>query len=250
MEDPVEVLRKAVDALGKASLSIPFDDAEAIAQFQTILAMRRLWVTLPNSRLKGEARDAFIARTLGTIPSDEHLALATRNARKRRLTDQELLDLEIKQGGRCRLCGVLLVRDTCPHVDHILPASLGGSDDLENLQLLCSECNLGKGSTLHWLMSLPYFDEAPGNEPSSRLRYAVLCRFGGRCFYQDCDHTSATAQLFVVPFIGVPEGGRVIFDNLVTYCEDHRSEQLAAQMRRAKTAMSGRKGSAFGFNRR
>ena len=30
--------------------------------------------------------------------------------------------------------------------DHILPQSRGGTDHIENLQLLCSHCNRSKGS--------------------------------------------------------------------------------------------------------
>jgi hypothetical protein len=32
------------------------------------------------------------------------------------------------------------------HVDHILPRSLGGKDELQNLQTLCLKCNLGKSN--------------------------------------------------------------------------------------------------------
>lgn len=32
------------------------------------------------------------------------------------------------------------------HVDHILPRSLGGKDELENLQTLCLKCNIGKSN--------------------------------------------------------------------------------------------------------
>jgi diadenosine tetraphosphate (Ap4A) HIT family hydrolase len=48
-------------------------------------------------------------------------------------------------GGRCALCGA--TKDQHPlHVDHIVPRSRGGKNTLENLQVLCSRCNLAKGN--------------------------------------------------------------------------------------------------------
>ena len=56
-----------------------------------------------------------------------------------------------RAGKRCELCGVQdgdeAYTERLPlHVDHIVPRSKGGSNDLTNLQVLCRACNLGKGN--------------------------------------------------------------------------------------------------------
>ncbi len=49
-----------------------------------------------------------------------------------------------KQKGKCNLCSDKL---KIPFVtDHIIPLELGGSDNEENLQLLCWDCDLIKTS--------------------------------------------------------------------------------------------------------
>ena len=47
-------------------------------------------------------------------------------------------------GGRCAHCGVELDRYTNLSVDHVIPLNKGGSNDPENLTVLCDDCNLEK----------------------------------------------------------------------------------------------------------
>ena len=47
--------------------------------------------------------------------------------------------------GKCQLCGIS-AKNAVLHVDHITPRSKGGSNEMENLQCLCEQCNLGKGN--------------------------------------------------------------------------------------------------------
>ena len=48
---------------------------------------------------------------------------------------------------KCRLCGASPANspEVVLHIDHIVPWSKGGKTTMENLQTLCSKCNLGKG---------------------------------------------------------------------------------------------------------
>lgn len=50
----------------------------------------------------------------------------------------------------CRFCGASPTKDPTVtlHIDHIVPWSKGGETSLDNLQTLCSKCNLGKSDLL------------------------------------------------------------------------------------------------------
>lgn len=50
-----------------------------------------------------------------------------------------------RDNSTCQLCGATLNDGVKLHVDHIIPVSKGGTNDLDNLQTLCEQCNLGKG---------------------------------------------------------------------------------------------------------
>lgn len=56
-------------------------------------------------------------------------------------TGSEWLALVEASRGRCLRCGE---RD--PTVDHVIPLCLGGTNTIENVQVLCEMCNSSKGS--------------------------------------------------------------------------------------------------------
>ena len=50
---------------------------------------------------------------------------------------------------KCCACGASPAKDPAVelHIDHIVPCSKGGETTLENLQTLCSRCNIGKSDS-------------------------------------------------------------------------------------------------------
>lgn len=64
---------------------------------------------------------------------------------RRRMTKHLRYEVLKRDGFRCRFCGATADDGAQLHVDHIIPISKGGRTEIDNLQTLCLECNLGKG---------------------------------------------------------------------------------------------------------
>jgi 5-methylcytosine-specific restriction endonuclease McrA len=49
-----------------------------------------------------------------------------------------------RDGYMCRIC-LLPIRPRTEHVDHIVPVSMGGSDEIVNLRITHAFCNVSRG---------------------------------------------------------------------------------------------------------
>ena len=66
--------------------------------------------------------------------------------RRRKISDTTRYAVLERAGFKCQCCGSkpLKNNDVVLHIDHVIPHSLGGSDSIDNLQVLCDKCNLSK----------------------------------------------------------------------------------------------------------
>jgi len=57
--------------------------------------------------------------------------------------------VEARAGGRCEYCRMhQVLQGATFHVEHIVPSSLGGSSELDNLAWCCPSCNLSKSDRI------------------------------------------------------------------------------------------------------
>ena len=83
-----------------------------------------------------DAIDASLVPLQGEKPAERQTARSP-NWRQR-------AQVLLRDGATCRMCGARPENGARLHVDHIVPWSKGGKTVLENLQILCERCNIGK----------------------------------------------------------------------------------------------------------
>lgn len=182
--------------------------------------------------------ERYLADLLGRSPDVEEISLSRRARRRYRLSDDERMQLEGIQCGRCGLCGRFFEFAGSVHVDHIVPLAQGGEDALANLQLLCRDCNLGKHDLSNWLLGVPYQSE----QRTPRLRYCVLSRAKGRCSVPHCEAGPTNSELELVTRVPPARGGRWVFDNLAVMCAEHARKTISERTQMTKRALTQKRG--------
>ena len=76
---------------------------------------------------------------------DQEFTNRYKHTTKRDISDRLKVKVLIRDGNKCRLCGITVTGDNI-HFDHIKPWSKGGETVLENIQVLCAPHNLSKGN--------------------------------------------------------------------------------------------------------
>jgi hypothetical protein len=205
------------------------------AQSALIVEIRKLLVSVPNDIIKPSQHLKYLSEVRGDLPPSKTIEFLSKKERSLRLTEDEIVRLERQQMGRCSCCGVLLETSVRPNIDHKRPLALGGEDELENLQILCEECNSGKGMLLHWVMAAPWFIRR--NAITNRLRYCVLKWFKSRCSVDECSNDASNSKLLIDLRIPRARGGQPIFDNLCVVCEHHYELAIHAREHQARNQL-------------
>ena len=78
------------------------------------------------------------------------LDIKTTKAKRKRTHIPRGLKHEVfkRDGYKCVECGASRDDGATLHVDHKIPVSKGGTDELDNLQTLCQDCNLNKSDVI------------------------------------------------------------------------------------------------------
>lgn len=110
---------------------------------------RRQWTSSSRDREAVERRLTAKLRELGRKPVDPHALRPARSRIERlraagpRATRAEIRNLRRDAPKKCPYCGVRMDAFNSV-IDHMVAVARGGSDAIENLQVICWECNAEK----------------------------------------------------------------------------------------------------------
>ena len=112
-----------------------------------------------NETIIGFIESAILKSLPKEISSQEKLKQINR---RRSINDTTRYAVLERAGFKCQCCGIkpLKDNDVILHIDHIIPHSLGGSDNVDNLQVLCDKCNLSKQNRFIINHNINWIEEA------------------------------------------------------------------------------------------
>ena len=110
-------------------------------------SMHRQWIGIDLSPLAGQLVESRLREQFGVFAEIHHRTDVPRRTDQGKLPDYRTHKHTLygRQEGHCAGCRVLFPFRNLT-VDHVVPRAAGGTDHLDNLQLLCGACNSTKGT--------------------------------------------------------------------------------------------------------
>ncbi len=120
-------------ARARQKLSIPYDSLHELAKEQRSIDRWR------QARLQSRSNVVW-----GSFSEPDYSCKVRTTKRRSGLSLRKRWAVLERDNKKCVVCGASAGDGVELEVDHIKPVSKGGSDELENLQTLCFDCNRGK----------------------------------------------------------------------------------------------------------
>jgi 5-methylcytosine-specific restriction endonuclease McrA len=143
-KDPTEMVETYMDCWEE------HDDAPTEKAFEAYLKKRGSKYTLGHYKRHFGGLRRLASRVVNYHDkriSESQLIERWEGSRKSRTPIPAALRYQVlrRDGEKCRICGKGAADGVLLEVDHIIPVSKGGSNDLNNLRTLCDICNRGRG---------------------------------------------------------------------------------------------------------